>query len=290
MIPTAQILWPRPSLGGCVFAAIVRDTRGVALSDAERFNHFPAGPFCAVTVTIDGAGHLIAHQDFASAPWSAPLMPTHAISGPQRRPTVSWNPGSVYAVTIIFYPDAFVALSGTDVRNFVDRVVDAEPVLTMDLMDILREFHHRARNANIYRSFGVLEDGLELVWHRARPKGHVVSAWLQDWGRSIAARAALSGAGRSARQIARRIKAMTGLTDRELYAFGRSERLYARIGSEHQAGRLDWALLASDAGFSDQSHMARRVRRETGLPPAQLLHAVEHNEAFWCYRLLGERY
>ncbi len=138
-------------------------------------------------------------------------MPTYAVSGPQRGPTLGWNPGAVYAVTIIFYPDAFVALSGIDVCDIVDRVVDAEPVLPIALMDIVREFHRSASNANIHRSFGVLEDGLELVWDRTRPEGHAVSAWLQDWGRSVAARAALSGAGRSARQIARRIKGSTGL-------------------------------------------------------------------------------
>jgi AraC-like DNA-binding protein len=290
MTPTAQILWPRPSLGGCLFAAIVRDTRGTALSDAERFNHFPAGPFCAVTIMIDGRGHLIEDRERVATPGSAPLMPTYAVSGPQRGPTVSWNPGAVYAVTIIFYPDAFVVLSGLDVSSLVGCFVDAEPLLPAALMDAFRAFHHSASADNIHRSFAILEDGLELVWDRARPKGHAVSAWLQDWGRSVAARAALSGAGRSARQIARRVKASTGLTDRDLDAFGRSKKLYARIRPEHQAGQLDWARLASDVGFSDQSHMVRRVRRETGLSPRQLLRAVEHDEAFWCYRLLGERY
>jgi AraC-like DNA-binding protein len=212
------------------------------------------------------------------------------VSGPQLGPTLGWNPGAVYAVVVIFYPDAFVALSGMDASSLVDRVVDAEPILPAALMDIVRRFKRSATTDNIHRSFCLLEDGLELLWDRARPKGHVVSAWLQDWGRSVAVRAALSGAGRSARQIARRIKASTGLTDRDLESFGRSERLFAQMGSEQQAGRLDWAQLASDVGFSDQSHMVRRVRRETGLSPVQLLRAVENDEAFWCYRLLGERY
>ena len=50
------------------------------------------------------------------------------------------------------------------------------------------------------------------------------------------------------------------------------------------------AQIALDAHFSDQSHMGRAVKRATGFSPAHLNTLTETNEAFWCYRLLGERF
>ena len=52
----------------------------------------------------------------------------------------------------------------------------------------------------------------------------------------------------------------------------------------------DLASLATDAGYSDQSHMGRAVRGATGFSPAQLNRHIETEEAFWCYRLIGERF
>ena len=49
-------------------------------------------------------------------------------------------------------------------------------------------------------------------------------------------------------------------------------------------------MLAGDAGYSDQSHMGRAVRRATGFSPARLNRMIESEESFWCYRLLGQRF
>ena len=48
--------------------------------------------------------------------------------------------------------------------------------------------------------------------------------------------------------------------------------------------------LAVEAGFADQSHMGRDLKRATGFSPVQLNQRILQNEAFWCYRLLGERF
>jgi AraC-like DNA-binding protein len=50
------------------------------------------------------------------------------------------------------------------------------------------------------------------------------------------------------------------------------------------------AELAAEAGFSDQSHMGRALKRATGFAPVQLNEKIATEEAFWCYRLLGERF
>jgi AraC-like DNA-binding protein len=289
-MPTAQILWPRPSLAGCIFATIVRDTRGTSLAHHDRFNHFPAGPFCGVTVFLAGVSHRITTREQIETPAAAPLFPAYTFSGPQKCPTLSWNPGPVFAATVVFYPDAFTALSGLDASDLADCVRDAEGVLPDGLLDLFGTFQSAACQQPVHRSFRSFEDGLEALWDRTRPKGHSVSAWLQDWGRAVVARAAVSSAGRSARQMERRIKSWTGLTERDLEGFGRGEHLLARVRSAQTASDFSWARLATEAGFADQSHMTRRVRRDTGLPPEQLIRAITTHESFWCYRLLGERY
>lgn len=49
---------------------------------------------------------------------------------------------------------------------------------------------------------------------------------------------------------------------------------------------VDLAGLATEAGFADQSHLGREVRRVTGLSPRQLDALMRTDEAFWFYRLM----
>jgi AraC-like DNA-binding protein len=49
------------------------------------------------------------------------------------------------------------------------------------------------------------------------------------------------------------------------------------------------AQLALEAGYADQSHMGRAVRRATGFSPARLNQRIRTEPAFWYYRLAGER-
>ncbi len=99
--------------------------------------------------------------------------------------------------------------------------------------------------------------------------------------------AALSLSGRSLRQIQRRVKAATGVPLKRLQTYSKAEEAFAlalRNGSDDLAG------IAADAGYSDQSHMGRQVRVQTGFTPTQLMRGFESDEAFWSYPLMGERY
>ena len=62
----------------------------------------------------------------------------------------------------------------------------------------------------------------------------------------------------------------------------------ARASSQPHDGTPDLAALAAEAGFADQSHLGREVRRVTGLPPRRLGELMKTEEAFWFYRLLSE--
>jgi AraC-like DNA-binding protein len=285
---TASIVWPRPDLATCVFCMLVRDTRGDTLEPLQRFNFFPASPMCCITWVLAGDLHLITQPEHMQRPWTAPKAPRLTASGAQVGPLVSWNPGETFAITLCCYPDAFAAVTGLDLSAFAGRAVPAEEVLPERLLAACRSFHDAVLRDGLTASLLALEDELEVRWSSARPAGSEPMHWLQDWSRNLVARAALSAPGRSARQVARRVKALTGVSKRDLNSLAHTEQLYAHIHKAMQEGQLDWAELAASSGFADQAHMIKRLRRHTGFTPQQLGRHAANDEAFWAYRLLGQ--
>jgi AraC-like DNA-binding protein len=285
---TSEIVWPRPAVAGCVFCTIVRDTRGVALDQTQRFNFFPASPLCSVAWVFAGDCHLIDQPDQMQRPWTGARLPDLAFFGPQLGPLVSWNPGKTYAITIVFYPDAFSAMTGLDLSPFTGRMVPAEEVLPQPILAPCRSLFDTVRREGIERGLSVLEDKVEIVWASTRPAGTRPMRWIEDWSRSLVLRAALTDLGRSTRQIARRVKSWTGVSRRDLQGLGHTEQLYAKLHEAIQNGNVDWAGLAAASGFADQAHMIRQMRRHTGFTPEQLRQRARTDEAFWGYRLLGQ--
>ncbi len=285
---SAEIIWPRPTLAGCIFCMIARDTRGAELDARERFNFFPASPLCCVTEIIVGDLHLVDGADQMAAPWTGPKMPKLAFSGAQLGPLVSWNPGETYVLTIAFYPDAFATLTGLDLSQYTGRMVAAEAVLPDAILSACQDFFTAVRGDGLAGHFATFEDEIEALWSAVRPDHGAGITWLKDWTRSLVARAALSGMGRSTRQVARRIKTWTGVSQRDLRGLGHSEELYAEIHGALEKGDIDWGDLAAASGFADQAHMIRQMRRHTGFTPEQLRRFAPNEEALWGYRLLGQ--
>jgi AraC-like DNA-binding protein len=280
-------MWPRPASAGCVFCTILRDTRGCALDQAERFNFFPASPLCCVTFVLAGEFHVI-DQEAMERPWTGPKLPGMAFSGAQLRPLVTWNPGETHAIVICFYPDAFSAMTGLDLSPFTGRTVPAEEALPPSILGPCRDFHVAASCDGIERSLAALDDAIESLWTGARPAEATSAKWIEDWRKGVVQRAAQAGSGRSSRQIARRVKSWTGVNERDLHGLGHTEQLYANLHAAAEDGDVDWAGLAAASGFADQAHMIRQMRRHTGFTPAQLRQSAAHDEAFWGYRLLGQ--
>jgi AraC-like DNA-binding protein len=284
----SRIVWPRPAVAGCVFCTIVRDTRGVTLDQAQRFNFFPASPLCSVAWLFAGDCHLIDRSDQMERPWTGTRLPSLAFLGPQLGPLVSWNPGETYAMTIAFYPDAFSTMTGLDLSSFTGRMAPVEEVLPLPILEPCRNFFDAVRCGGLESGLSVLEDQIEIMWTRTRPSETMPVRWIKDWSRSLVLRASLTDLGRSARQIARRVKSWTGVSQRDLRGLGHTEQLYAKLHEAIQKGDVDWAELAAASGFADQAHMTRQIRRHTGLPPEQLRQSARSDEAFWGYRLLGQ--
>ena len=284
--PISQVLWPRSSLAGCILGTFVRDTRGCELTPAERMNFFSASPYCSVSWFIEGQAHIVDWSPAEKKPTSTTALPKLLFTGPQRRPIASWNPAPVYALITIFHADAIAALAGIDISTMLDRICSADDALGGELILACDALWRDGDPADRVRRF---EDRLDPLWQLARPAGHIATHMLQDWTRTLAVRAATSGTGRSLRQVERRIRSWTGQSLRRLGQGVLTERTH-EISVLNRGKGLELARLAAEAGFADQSHMTRHIKRETGFTPDQLHARIETDEAFWCYRLMGERF
>ncbi len=281
----AALLLPRPSLAGCIVLGIVRDTRGRTLPREDRFNHFPLSPYCSLTFHFEGQLHLVETDAHMNAPETGIALPRLMVSGPGSAPVTTWSEGPVFVLTVGFYPDVWEVLTGTRIAPLFNRHLAGEDVLRPDLIEMLLPVF---QNGSAEQKFARFEEQIAQLWAQRRPKGGVSPFWMRDWATALATRAALSSTGRSLRQLQRRIKRQTGRTQRELSLLVRNEELFARVMSDGTGN--DYAGLAVEAGFADQAHMIREVRRMTGMPPAKILRLIATEESYWPYRLLGMRY
>jgi len=283
-------LWlPRVALASCVRAGLLRDTRGLALSDWQRFTHLPAGGFCAITWWFEGeieaappgvAVDLATPRRRLAGPH--PLGRPVLLSGPHTQPTVYWSPGSSHALMLVLMPDALHAMTGVATDRLVNGLVDATTVLPADWVAmcdaVLRAADDDARLA-------LIDDFLTPRWRAARPRHGLAAQHVGDWVQAMAMRAATSTAGRSLRQMERRIKRWAGLSLREAKALSRAERAFVLGMAAHRAGPVNWAEMAGDLGYADQSHLCRVTRRITGYAPEELRRLVDTDERMWAYRL-----
>ena len=261
-------LWlPRSSLIGRVRGVMVRDTRGTALDAGRRFKHYPATPLCSLGWWSTGDVEMLepGHAAVLESPRRA--MPGRvAFSGPQTRPMVTWNTGPAYSPMLLLMPDAFRLLTGSDPGVWLDRT-DASLVLPAPWLAMCAEV---ASADDDSRRVDLAERFLDPLWQAARPCQMVDTQRCVDWVQGLALRAATSRAGRSLRQVERHILQWTGQPLRELRGLGGAERAFFDAMAAARAPSADWASIALDNDFSDQSHLCRTSRRINGLAPAAL--------------------
>ena len=270
----SKLFFPQQALASCMFAAVYRDTRGAALSDKERINHFPASPLVSVTFVIHGELVLLQAQSDTGPACHGNQSLTCFVTGPSDLPVSSWSPGDVTALTIAVYHDAWLRLGGDPEFQTIPKV----------LWDAYERF---AGASEIDRGWTGFCAELSGVWDELCPREWRNVWGVSDWAQATLSRTLLTGAGRSLRSVERRLKRMSGQTRRSL-------EFYSAFESLHQLAiqnpDLPLAEVALAAGYADQSHMGRAVRRATGFTPARLNTAIQTDESFWCYRLLGERF
>ncbi|MCZ4270788.1 helix-turn-helix domain-containing protein [Maritalea porphyrae] len=282
----AALLLPRQELASCMPIGIVRDTRGANLIAGNRYNNFSTSPYCALSWIIEGTCRM-ADNPNEKDPRLWPAFPKFAVSGPTTAPTLSWNDGDVYAITVGFLPDAWFALTGVSVKDIVDKNIDATELLSSEFQCCFDLF---GANKDATQEFLKLQDILEPIWAQRRPSHAILPNGLVDWANRSLSQLATKGVGRSTRQLQRRIKQWTGLTQRELAAHGRGEELYKNYLEKRGQDDFSISQIAFENGYADQSHLGRDVKRITGLSPKQLDDLFDHEERFWFYRLLRDYY
>lgn len=278
----ARFFLPSPPMGGCIFAAVERDTRGACLSDAQRFNYYPATPMFLISWIFEGELHMVAEAGAESGRYRLDsALPRLVFSGPQRRPRASWSPDAVHALSVAFYPDALAQLVGKPIEPFIDTILPASAVLGADLLAACEALFERAAAPALLNE---IEGLFRPFWAGAHARS--TAPLLGEWLRALATRAAFSKAGCGARQLQRRIKSWAGQSYRDLQIFARVETAFVHSGCSESSAEDSLSALALSAGFADQSHMGREVRRITGIPPGRFLQLVATDEAFWFYRLI----
>lgn len=276
VIPISKLFLPPAGLANAVFAGILRDTRGCTLNDADRLNHFPASPLVSVSFVIEGGLRILPEGCDVAAARQLPQMDRLSLTPPQDGPTTSWSAGPVYAISVGLFPDAWDGLTEAAQGGPMPRVLEAA-------------FDGYAQGLPADAAWAQFCAALMAERAQSRPAagGWSGGPWLSGWSRSLMHRAALAGPGRSLRAMERRIKRWSGQSGQTLAFHAAIDRLHQISLAEKDA---PLAAIAVDAGFADQSHMGRAVRRATGFSPAKLNRMIETQEAFWCYRLLGERF
>ncbi|MEL6682535.1 MAG: AraC family transcriptional regulator [Pseudomonadota bacterium] len=264
-MPAAKALMftPPKSLASVLFGGIYRDIRGAHLQGQDLLNHFPASPLVTVTRVLSGTLTILPDGPQRNANGNVIM-----VIGPQNTPVTSRSSGDLAAITLAIYPDAWRALGGD--KNF-----GTCPNL---IADALMQFD---ADKAITTGWDTLCAALPQTAESA------IAPTIRDWARAMLTRAALAGPGRSLRSIERRLKRTSGQTRSTLDFFANVEGLHQTVTQLPDASAAE---IAQVAGYADQSHMGRAVRRATGFTPVQLNKAIDSQEAFWCYRLLGERF
>ncbi|WP_437586135.1 helix-turn-helix domain-containing protein [Sorangium sp. So ce1000] len=181
------------------------------------------------------------------------------LSGVATRPFGYRLPAELHAVIVLLEPWAIPAWFGVDAACLVDRRVDLRDVVGAAPTARLQSAVQRA---------GTPQGRLLAVrrWLAALPSRLQAPAPLCDAGLADRDAAALARAlGVSLRQSERLLRRHHGVTLREMKGIRRFQRALERLEQD-----LPWAALSADAGFADQSHLCRAVRRYTGMTPAAL--------------------
>ncbi|MYM84352.1 AraC family transcriptional regulator [Duganella sp. FT50W] len=271
-----RLIFPRKSLASCVRAYVVRSTVETPLTEREdRYNHYPATPHCSVTFYIEGEVEMVDPPGAVPEPFRA------FFGGPQTRPLITYNPGPVRMLMVMFYPQALHTLAGVDMSAWVNRWAPVGEVLGVEWTALSQAVLSARGDAE---RLALIEDFLAPRWQATRSGGAAAAAG--DWVRHLAAQAADTLLGRGVRNIERRIKLRAGQPLRKLLRFQRAEHAFFEAREEYLAGKAVWSDIAARGGYADQAHLCREAREITGHSPLELARVLaSSDERYWIYRV-----
>jgi AraC-like DNA-binding protein len=185
---------------------------------------------------------------------------------------------------VLLAPDALRCLTGAGADRYLNRICSFASAFDDCWQIVAADVLHAPTDEERVRRF---EEFLEPRWHAVRSRNRALS-WGSahrhgEWSRAAMSRAGTIAKGRSRRQLERHMRNMTGWSARALRGLARAEHaLLIAVGSAQR--HVNWANVAAEAGYADQSHLCRELRRYTGLSPQQLWRCMPNDEALWVYR------
>lgn len=186
------------------------------------------------------------------------------VSGAHDRFLVRGLGGPSSVIGVHFKPGGAAAFLGTRLGELRNRSVLLDEVWGPMARD-LRERLQSARD--LPRKFMILEAVLLARLRSAAPADAMVAAALRALARdpSAARIAAVQGASNCpAQQFIRRFEALVGLTPKR---YARVLRFNALLPQLVRVGPRDWAEVAFEAGYYDQSHLIYEFKRLAGMTP-----------------------
>lgn len=288
---TGRLLQMPPVLQGAVVAAVSRDTRGMLLDDAQRLTHFPASPLMSLSWFQDAEVSVAERNERGElgngshAGWR-PAGARVMFSGSQSRPTVCWTPESGRAGMICFTADVARALFGIDPAAVHDRFAPARDVMDATWTPLLDALDTAPEDDTM---LAALRECIGPRWQALHGRSATAPSLRQlgrHWVERLAWQAHEWRRTHSPRQVERRVKAFSGRSLREWQSLVRTEGLFFAARERYEAGQpFDWATLALDHGFADQSHLVRASRHIAGFSPGEFAARFAQDESFWLYRL-----
>jgi AraC-like DNA-binding protein len=169
------------------------------------------------------------------------------------------------SIGVHFKPGGAFAFLGVPAFELADAHVDLEGLWGRRAR-VLRD---RLRAAPLSEKFTILEDALLDCLVRPVRRHPVVPFALTELSRSdVAVRTVAERAGLSHRRLVEVFRAEVGMTPKTFSRVRRFERAVAR--ARGSAVAPDWASLALECGYFDQSHMIRDFVALSGLTPLEL--------------------
>src|SRR5262245_51310513 len=265
---------PHAALEACVRGIVVRHVKVPAHS--EYLSHFPATASCSLSWFLEGSAVRMCDEQSVHA--------RIVFRGPQTRPVVVRHRGSLHMFILLLAADALWWLTGVSANRHLNRIGPIEAALDDSWQGMALDVLYASTDEDRVKR---IEMFLKPRWRAARSKNRAAS-WGPaqrhgEWSRGTSSRARIFSKGRCRRQLERQIRTMTGWSARALRGLARAEDALLLAARSRQP-RVNWAGIAAEAGYADQSHLCRELRRYTGLSPQQLWRCVPHEEDLWVYK------
>jgi AraC-like DNA-binding protein len=186
------------------------------------------------------------------------------IVGPWTEPFVTNLAAGTSIVGVRFHPGRAPSLLGVPAHTLLNQSLPLDAMSRGPLRDRLSVI---ADKPNLATKRSALEAGLLHSLPSLSPIDDSVSAAIRWLARASNAHVQqLSDwVGLSSRQLQRRFSSAVGYGPKTFHSILRFQRVLYLASGEHKDKTL--ADLALQAGYSDQAHMTREVRRFSGTPP-----------------------